>query len=102
MPVYLITFSVHPTADTEEERRIAGIRRGAFPALIEGRFPAEHRRRLSDTAYAVDTEESMVTIGVFAENEDEVYVIPLRGPVEGACPATVDTMAWLQAKLKNQ
>jgi hypothetical protein len=96
MPTFVIAFTAHPVDDSPEQRRVAEVREGAIRHIIESRFPEQ--RQLARNTYAVDTTEDMTNVWVLAENQDEVYVIPLTGPVRGW--SENETMQWLTARLR--
>jgi hypothetical protein len=99
MPLLLVAYDIHPANASQSEKKKAATRREQIRDRITERYP-EHRR-LSESAYAIDTHErpSRVSRRVFllVEEQDEYHVIPLRAPSESFGSAR--TAEWLQARL---
>jgi hypothetical protein len=101
MPVFLVAFNTHPVDSTPEQARRAEMRAGGLRSIVERRFAPECRRSISENVYFIDTQESLVTLSAFSESADEVYVVPLSEPVQGASADTIDTFRWLRSRLSN-
>jgi len=99
MPVYLVTFNVHPADDSQQEAHRAELRARGLRSIIEQRFAPEQRRLVSPGCYFIDTAESMVTLTAFTEISDEIYIVPLAGPLQGRSPGAIDTHDWLDRLL---
>jgi hypothetical protein len=101
MAVYLVAFNVHPADGSPEEARRAELRADGFRSIIERRFAPERRRELSATCFFVETLESLATLTAFTESPDEVYIVPLAGPVQARSPTGIDIPEWLAARLPS-
>ena len=101
MPVYLVVFTAHPADEGDRENHRAQLRAAGFQSIIERRFAPEDRRQVSATCYFVDTAEPMATLTAFSEPPDELYVLPVTGPLIGRSPVQIDTHAWLAERLRS-
>jgi hypothetical protein len=101
MPVYLIAFNTHPADESSEEARRAELRAGGFRSIVQRRFAPEQWRQISATCFFVETAESLVTLTAFTEHRDELYIVPLAGPLQGRSCEAVDTHDWLAQRLSS-